>query len=251
MSSEKPPRWKTKVNTNSEDYQENYKAMSSLVEELHKRLEMSRNQGSQKHIDRHKKRGQLLGNLILLFLIHLARDRIELLLDEDSPFLELMPLAGWGQKNMTLGGSVVAGIGLVSGVECLIIASVPTLKGGAMNEVSLLKNSRLAEIAMENGLPTINLLQSGGADLTQQALVFHKGGGAFRNLALQSKKRLPTICCVFGSSTAGGAYLPGMSDYVIMVKNKAKVFLGGPPLVKVKNGEMETHRLDGHWRGSR
>lgn len=167
-----------------------------------------------------------------------ARERIELLLDEDSPFLELMPLAGLGQDETAVGASLVAGIGLVNGVECMVSASVATIKGGSLNEVTLLKSARLAEIAEENGLPAIGLVQSAGADLRHQAKVFHKGGQSFRDLARRSKKGYCTITVVFGNATAGGAYQPGMSDYTIMVEKMAKVFLAGPPLVKMATGEV-------------
>eukprot|EP01100_Stratorugosa_tubuloviscum_P003582 TRINITY_DN186_c0_g2_i1.p1 TRINITY_DN186_c0_g2~~TRINITY_DN186_c0_g2_i1.p1 ORF type:complete len:569 (-),score=297.49 TRINITY_DN186_c0_g2_i1:13-1674(-) len=218
--------FKSQINTNSDEFQQNYKEMKVLVEELEQRLEESLSQGPKRNIEKHLKAGQLL-----------ARERVELILDEDSPFLELMPLAGWGQENVSLGGSVVIGIGLVSGVECMVSASVPTIKGGAINEISVLKSLRAAQIAIENCLPCISLIQTAGADLTQQEKVFHRGGAIFRDLAKRSKELLPTISVVFGSSTAGGAYNPGMSDYVIMVKKKAKVFLGGPPLVKMAIGE--------------
>jgi acyl-CoA carboxylase subunit beta len=167
----------------------------------------------------------------------LARDRVELLLDEDSPFLELCALAGFEQEGMSDGGSTVAGIGLVCGVECVVSANVPTLKGGSVNEATLVKGARIAEIAWENRLPLVNLIQSAGADLSQQERVFHRGGGSFRNLAQRSKLGLTSVAVVFGSSTAGGAYTPGMSDYTVMVKEQAKVFLGGPPLVRMATGE--------------
>lgn len=215
------------INIHSNEFKENYKAMSKLVEELESNLNESLWQGKESHIKRHLDAGRVL-----------ARDRIELLLDEDSPFLELLPLAGFGQDTSTAGASLVAGIGLICGVECMITASVNTIKGGSVNEATLLKSNRLAEITMENRLPTISLVQSAGADLSQQEKVFHRGGAQFRDLARRSKRAIPTITVVFGSSTAGGAYLPGMSDYTIMVKNQAKVFLGGPPLVQMATGEI-------------
>ncbi|TPX64978.1 acetyl-CoA carboxylase [Spizellomyces sp. 'palustris'] len=218
---------KSKVDTSRPEYTANHAEMSGLVKELRERLKETTGQGRKKVIQRHLERGQLL-----------ARDRIELLIDEDSPFLELMPLAGWGQDDMTVGGSTVAGIGLVCGVETLIAANIPTIAGGATNEAGVKKALRLHEIQMENRLPGIWLTQSAGANLGQQSQVFHAGGGNFRNLAIRSKANIPTCCVVFGSSTAGGAYTPGMSDYVIMVKNQAQVFLGGPPLVKMATGEV-------------
>jgi acetyl-CoA carboxylase carboxyltransferase component len=181
--------------------------------------------GGEKYVERHRKRGKLL-----------ARERVELLLDEDSPFLELSPLAAWGTDYL-VGASLVAGIGVVEGVECMIVANDPTVKGGATNPSSLRKGLRAAEIAAENRLPTINLVESGGADLPTQKEIFIPGGRTFRNLTTSSAARIPTIALVFGNSTAGGAYLPGMSDYVVMVKERAKVFLGGPPLVKMATGE--------------
>ncbi|KAI7857538.1 ClpP/crotonase-like domain-containing protein, partial [Circinella umbellata] len=167
-----------------------------------------------------------------------ARERVDLLLDEDSPFLELCAFAGYEQKDMTFGGSFVAGIGLVSGVLCMILANVPTQAGGALNQVSTMKTLRIHEIVMQNRLPLITLTQSAGANLEQQFKVFQLTGGTFRNQALHSKAEIPSCCIVFGSSTAGGAYTPGMSDYTIMVKKQAQVFLGGPPLVKMATGEV-------------
>ncbi|MFL6055457.1 MAG: acyl-CoA carboxylase subunit beta [Actinoallomurus sp.] len=181
--------------------------------------------GGPKYVDRHRKRGKLL-----------ARERIELLLDPDSPFLELSPLAAWG-TDFTVGASVVTGIGVVEGVECLISASDPTVRGGSSNPWTMHKSFRAAEIALRNRLPVINLVESGGADLPTQKEIFIPGGRTFRDLTRLSAAGIPTIALVFGNSTAGGAYLPGMSDYVVMVKDRAKVFLGGPPLVKMATGE--------------
>ncbi|HET6503727.1 MAG TPA: carboxyl transferase domain-containing protein [Amycolatopsis sp.] len=181
--------------------------------------------GGEAYVERHRRRGKLL-----------ARERIELLLDEDSPFLELSPLAAWG-TDYQVGGSIVTGIGVVEGVECMIVANDPTVKGGASNPSSLKKGLRAAEIAAENGLPTINLVESGGADLPTQKEIFIPGGRTFKNLTTASAAGRPTVALVFGNSTAGGAYLPGMSDYVVMVAERAKVFLGGPPLVKMATGE--------------
>ncbi|NYI45140.1 acetyl-CoA carboxylase carboxyltransferase component [Nocardioides aromaticivorans] len=178
-----------------------------------------------KYIARHKERGKLT-----------ARERIELLVDEGSAFLELMPLAGWG-SDFAVGASLVTGIGVVEGVECMIIANDPTVKGGALNPWSLKKSFRAAEIAEKNFLPSINLTESGGADLPTQKEIFIPGGRGFRDLTRSSARKQPTISVVFGNSTAGGAYVPGMSDYVIMVKEQAKVFLAGPPLVKMATGE--------------
>ncbi|KAI8617494.1 acetyl/propionyl-CoA carboxylase [Chytriomyces sp. MP71] len=223
----KYPVLKSAALVESAEYKANLAAMRELCSQLAEKLGEAVQQGREKDIRRHVARGQML-----------ARDRIEMLLDEDSPFLELLPLAGLGMDGMTVGGSIVGGIGLVNGVECLVTANVPTYAGGASNEVSVQKALRLNTIAVENRLPGIALTQTAGANLGQQSRVFHAGGAMFRNLAIKSKLNIPTCCVVFGSSTAGGAYAPGMSDYVIMVKDKAQVFLGGPPLVKMATGEV-------------
>jgi acetyl-CoA carboxylase carboxyltransferase component len=181
--------------------------------------------GGQKYVDRHHARGKLL-----------PRERIELLVDPGSAFLELSPLAGWG-SDFSVGASLVTGIGVVEGVECLITANDPTVKGGASNPWTVKKGFRAAQIAEENGLPTISLVESGGADLPTQKEIFIPGGKVFRDLTRASARRQPTIALVFGNSTAGGAYVPGMSDYTVMVRERAKVFLGGPPLVKMATGE--------------
>ncbi|KAL1927381.1 hypothetical protein VTP01DRAFT_4010 [Rhizomucor pusillus] len=220
-------RHQTAVVTTSPEYRKNCEEWQELIATLRERLREATNEGKPKHIALHRKRGQLS-----------ARERVELVLDEDSPFLELCPLAGYGQEDMTLGGSIVSGIGVVSGVLCIVSANVPTMAGGAMNEVSALKAGRIHQIAMQNRLPTITFTQSAGANLQQQFRVFHRGGAGFRNQALQSKAQIPSCCVVFGSSTAGGAYTPGMSDYVIMVKKQAQVYLGGPPLVQMATGEI-------------
>jgi acyl-CoA carboxylase subunit beta len=181
--------------------------------------------GGEKYVDRHHKRGKLL-----------ARERIELLIDEGSAFLELSPLAGWGSE-YKVGASVVTGIGVIEGVECMIIANDATVRGGASNPWTVKKLFRAAQIARENRLPSVNLVESGGADLPSQKEIFIPGGDLFRGLTKASAAKTPTIALVFGNSTAGGAYVPGMSDYVVMVKEQAKVFLGGPPLVKMATGE--------------
>ncbi len=181
--------------------------------------------GGEKSVARHHGRGKLL-----------PRERIELLIDEGSAFLELSPLAGWG-SDFTVGASVVTGIGVIEGVECLITANDPTVKGGASNPWTVKKIFRASQIAEENGLPTVSLVESGGADLPTQKEIFIPGGKLFRDITRASARKEPTIALVFGNSTAGGAYVPGMSDYTVMVKGNAKVFLGGPPLVKMATGE--------------
>jgi len=202
--------------------------METKLAEFETLMEQARQGGGEKYIQRHRDRGKLL-----------VRERIELLLDQDSPFLELSTLAAWG-TDKRLGANVVTGIGVVEGVECAILAHDPTSQAGSMNRYSVAKTLRIMDIARENRLPLINLVESGGADLPDQAEVFIVGGKWFRNLTQLSKMGIPTVAIVFGSSTAGGAYFPALCDYAVMVKERAKVFLGGPPLVKMATGEEST-----------
>ncbi len=181
--------------------------------------------GGEKYVRRHRERGKFL-----------ARERIELLLDEDSPFLELSTLAGWG-SDYPVGASAVTGIGVVEGVECVVVANDPTVRGGSTNPWTMRKILRALDIARTNRLPVLLLVESGGADLPSQKEIFIPGGRTFRDLTQLSAAGIPTIALVFGNSTAGGAYLPGMSDHVVMIRERSKVFLGGPPLVKVATGE--------------
>jgi len=218
---------KSQVRPRSDAYQENRKRFLEAIARLEGALAESRAGGGDKYIERHKGKGKLL-----------PRERIELLLDPGSYFLELLPLVGFGMRGVGTGGGLIGGVGLVNGVECLITANEATLKGGAINEWGLKKSRRLAEIADQNGLPAIALTESAGADLPNQAQIFVPGGETFRDITRRSKARLPSICVVFGNATAGGAYVPGLSDYVIMVDGGAKVFLAGPPLVKMATGEV-------------
>jgi acetyl-CoA carboxylase carboxyltransferase component len=221
------PVLKTKLNTNSPSYKSNYEAMKQKVAELADWMRKSQFQGEDKYIQRTKAKGKLL-----------ARERIELVLDSDAPFLELMPLAGWGTDDFCLGGTLVAGLGYVSGRLCMVTANIGTIKGGAIDYTTLQKSMRLADIAMENKLPTINMVESAGANLPDQAKIFNYGGTSFREITRRSAQNIPTISVVFGNSTAGGAYIPGMSDYTIFVKQQAKVFLAGPPLVRMATNEI-------------
>jgi acetyl-CoA carboxylase carboxyltransferase component len=206
-------------------YRANRSANLRLLEEISEQLAQSRAGGGDRYVSRHRARGKLL-----------ARERVELLLDRDAPFLELSPLAAWG-TDFHVGASVVSGIGVVCGVECVIVANDPTVRGGATNPFGLRKTLRAMEIAERNRLPLLQLIESGGADLPTQAEIFIPGGAVFRNLTRLSRAGIPTVALVFGNSTAGGAYVPGMSDHTVMVAGRAKVFLGGPPLVKVATGE--------------
>ncbi|MEE2034845.1 acyl-CoA carboxylase subunit beta [Rhodococcus chondri] len=200
-------------------------AMRAKLDEVDTEHARALGGGGEKYVQRHHQRGKLL-----------PRERIELLLDADSPFLELSPLAAWGTE-FPVGASTVTGIGVVEGVECVITANDPTVRGGTSNPWTLRKSLRANEIAFQNRLPLINLVESGGADLPTQKEVFIPGGRLFRDLTRLSAAGIPTIALVFGNSTAGGAYVPGMSDHVVMIKERSKVFLAGPPLVKMATGE--------------
>jgi acyl-CoA carboxylase subunit beta len=216
---------RSSLDTGSAEYRANREAQLALLGQHDEQLDLARAGGGPRYAERHRARGRLL-----------ARERIELLLDRDVHFLELSPLAAWGTE-FTVGASLVTGIGVVSGVECILIAHDPTVRGGAANPYSLRKSLRALEIARRNRLPVINLVESGGADLPTQSEIFVPGGKIFHDLTELSGLGIPTIALVFGNSTAGGAYVPGMCDYTVFVDHQAKVFLGGPPLVKMATGE--------------
>ncbi|MCL2533075.1 MAG: acyl-CoA carboxylase subunit beta [Nocardiaceae bacterium] len=216
---------KSALDTKSPEYTSAVESMTTKLAELEAEHAKALAGGGEKYVERHHTRGKLL-----------ARERIELLLDPDSPFLELSPLAAWGTE-FPVGASTIVGIGVVSGVECLVVANDPTVRGGTSNPWTLRKGFRANDIAVQNRLPVISLVESGGADLPTQKEVFIPGGRMFRDLTQLSAAGIPTIALVFGNSTAGGAYIPGMSDHVVMIKERSKVFLAGPPLVKMATGE--------------
>lgn len=219
---------KSHINTNTAQFKENKVAMEKLLEKLEGHLEESRFEGKDKHIDKARSRNKML-----------ARERIEMVLDQDSPFLELLPLAGMERKGgFGAGGTNVSGIGIVSGKLCMINSNVGTRKGGSVDYATVFKGLRIGDITRENKLPTINLVESGGANLPDQAKIFNYGGEAFREITRRSAMGLTTISVVFGNATAGGAYVPGMSDFAIFQKKAAKVFLAGPPLVKMATNEI-------------
>ncbi|KAH7354818.1 carboxyl transferase [Rhexocercosporidium sp. MPI-PUGE-AT-0058] len=215
-----------KLDLKQSAFQENYNSWADILSEFETNLENVCSEGDKASQRRHQDRDQLL-----------ARDRIALLLDHDSPFLELAQFAGFGLDS-TPSASLIAGIGNVCGKICMVLCHIPSIKGGAWNEFTILKHNRVIEIANENRLPIVILVQAAGVFLPQQFRVFHKTGQIFRDLARRSQHGMPTCSIVFGSSTAGGAYLPGMSDHTIFVRNQAQVFLGGPPLVKMATGEV-------------
>lgn len=213
------------IDPSDQTFQANADALLEQIANVEAEQDKAVEGGGAKYIERHRKRGKLL-----------ARERIDLLIDRDSPFLELSPLAAWG-SDFVVGASVISGIGVVNGVECMISANDPTIKGGASNPWTLKKILRANEIARQNRLPVIGLTESGGADLPTQKEIFIPGGAMFKDLTRLSAAGIPVVSIVFGNSTAGGAYVPGMSDHVIMIKERSKVFLAGPPLVKMATGE--------------
>ena len=213
------------LDTSSPTYASNREAQLAVLDQLDEQLAKAVAGGGEHYTRRHRERGKLP-----------VRERLELLLDPDSPFLELSALAAWG-TGFTVGASMLTGIGVVSGVECMVIGHDPTVRGGAMNPYSLRKTLRALEIARTNRLPVVNLVESGGADLPSQADLFVPGGRIFHELTGLSALAIPTVALVFGNSTAGGAYVPGMCDHAVLVDRRAKVFLGGPPLVKMATGE--------------
>ncbi len=218
------------VDTAGEVFRENVEANEATLATVAKAAAKAARGGGDRYIERFRKAGKML-----------PRERVEALLDPDGHWLELCPLAGHDIKDNATGAGCIGGVGTVSGVECMIIANESTLKGGAVSEFGVRKSQRLSEIAQQNHLVTINLVESAGADLPNQHRIFVPGGQGFRDLTRHSKARRPTIALVFGSSTAGGAYIPGMSDYTVMVREQARVYLAGPPLVKMATGEESDH----------
>jgi acetyl-CoA carboxylase carboxyltransferase component len=220
----------TRIDPRDAVFRANYEANLDALAAVSAALAQARMGGGPKYNARHRAAGKLL-----------PRERIELLVDPDSHFLELCALAGHDVGSEPTGAAVVGGVGVVSGVECLITASEATVKGGAISELGVAKTRRLAEIAEQNRLPIINLIESAGADLPNQSKIFVPGGrGLSRAHAAQQAACAQHRCLVFGSSTAGGAYIPGMSDYTVMVKNAGAGVPG-----RAAAGE------DGHRRGHR
>ena len=218
----------SQLNVRSTEYHENRAVMQKRVDELEERLAWVRAGGGERGIKKFQERGKLL-----------PRERLELLLDPGTPFLEIGPLAAYDMyNNESPCAPQIMGVGIVSGVECMLFVNDATVKGGAVYPMTLQKTLRGQTIAAENRLPCISLVESAGANLLYQAEVFNTGGRIFGNQSRLSAQGIPQIALVFGSSTAGGAYIPGMSDYVVMVREKATVYLGGPPLVKMATGEV-------------
>jgi acetyl-CoA carboxylase carboxyltransferase component len=217
----------SKINKSSENFKNNYSKMQEILLDYKNEMKKSLYQGEEKILKKIKDNNRLS-----------ARERIELILDQDSPFLELLPLAGWGMDSYRLGGSVIGGIGLINNKLSMIIAHIGTVKGGAIDSITLKKLHRLNEIASENNLITVNLIESSGANLTKQSEIFNYAGQIFKQISQRSKNGIPTISIIFGNSAAGGAYISAVSDYIIMVKDSSKLFLAGPALVKMATGEI-------------
>jgi 3-methylcrotonyl-CoA carboxylase beta subunit len=226
----------SKLSPRSEEFKANAVAMRALVDDLNIKLAQIAEGGGEAARAKHVKRGKLL-----------PRERVEMLLDPDTPFLEIAPLAALemykekGGQDAAPGAGLIAGIGRVSGVECLIVCNDATVKGGTYFPMTVKKHLRAQEIAMQNRLPCIYLVDSGGANLPNQDDVFpdrEHFGRIFFNQANMSAQGIPQIAVVMGSCTAGGAYMPAMSDESIIVKNQGTIFLAGPPLVKAAIGEI-------------
>jgi acetyl-CoA carboxylase carboxyltransferase component len=221
------------LDTSSEAFDRNRLDMLEQLGVIDDLLDQAELGGGQAAMDRMRSRGKLP-----------VRERIAHVLDPDSPFLEISALAGYG-SDYTVGGGMIVGIGVIAGTECLIMANDPSVLGGALTQYSAKKWMRALEIARDNQIPYVSFVESAGADLRvgkggggrMQTGHFAESGRFFYDLIELSKMRVPTVSVVFGSSTAGGAYQPGLSDYTILVKDQSKIFLAGPPLVKMATGE--------------
>ena len=225
------PRIKTKVDRHSEDFAANMEVNLALARDLGAVSEQVMAGGSQRSRERHVKRGKLL-----------PRDRIRMLLDEASPFLEIGLLAAWQVYDDDVpAAGIICGIGRIHGIECMVVANDATVKGGTYYPLTVKKHLRAQQIALENHLPCIYLVDSGGAFLPRQDEVFPDRdhfGRIFYNQARMSAQGIPQIAAVMGSCTAGGAYVPAMCDEAVIVRNQGTIFLGGPPLVKAATGEI-------------
>ena len=222
----------SQLDPHSEAFARNRAAMVAAIEQV-QQLEQNLLNKAAEAKDKFSKRGQLL-----------PRERLNLLLDPGAPFLELASLAGYklhdDKDGSSTGGGLIAGIGYVCGIRAMVVANNSAIKGGTISPSGLKKSLRLQQIARENKLPMITLAESGGANLNYAAEIFVEGARSFANQARMSAMGLPQITVVHGSATAGGAYQPGLSDYVVVVRGKAKLFLAGPPLLKAATGEVAT-----------
>ena len=226
------PQIQSQLDPHSEAFARNRAAMLVAIEQV-QQLEQNLLNKAAEAKAKFDKRGQLL-----------PRERLNLLLDPGAPFLELASLAGYklhdDKDGSSAGGGLIAGIGYVCGIRAMVVANNSAIKGGTISPSGLKKSLRLQQIAQENKLPVITLAESGGANLNYAADIFVEGARSFANQARMSAMGLPQITVVHGSATAGGAYQPGLSDYVVVVRGKAKLFLAGPPLLKAATGEVAT-----------
>lgn len=226
------PQIQSRLDPHSEAFARNRAAMLTAIEQV-RQLEQNLLNKAAEAKAKFDKRGQLL-----------PRERLNLLLDPGAPFLELASLAGYklhdDKDGSSAGGGLIAGIGYVCGIRAMIVANNSAIKGGTISPSGLKKSLRLQQIAQENKLPVITLAESGGANLNYAAEIFVEGARSFANQARMSAMGLPQITVVHGSATAGGAYQPGLSDYMVVVRGKAKLFLAGPPLLKAATGEVAT-----------
>src|SRR5256885_7159591 len=227
------PVLRTEADPTDPAYQRYHKEHAGLVEDLRARLAVARLGGPEKSRARHLERGKLL-----------PRERVDSLVDPGSPFLELSPLAANGMYGDDApAAGIITGVGRVSGRECVIVANDATVKGGTYYPMTVKKHLRAQEVALHNNLPCIYLVDSGGAFLPRQDEVFpdrEHFGRIFFNQATMSARGIPQVAAVLGSCTAGGAYVPAMSDEAVIVRNQGTIFLGGPPLVKAATGEGVT-----------
>lgn len=237
------PPLRSGLDTSSEQFRQNRADMLEQLEVIDKLLDEAEAGGGPKAMDRMRSRGKLP-----------VRERIANVLDPDSPWYEISPLAAYN-SDYAMGGGMVAGIGVIADTECVILANDPSVLGGALTPYAAKKWARALEIARENHIPYVSFVESAGADLRVetgdsgrrrlQVDHFAETGRFFYEMIELSKMRIPTVCVVFGSSTAGGAYQPGMSDYNIVVKDQSKIFLAGPPLVKMATGEESDDEMLG------
>ena len=225
------PTLTSQLNPRGADFKASVDAMRLLVADLNAQFAKIAEGGGAAARAKHTGRGKLL-----------PRERVEMLLDPDTPFLEVGGLAGLDMyDNAAPGGGLIAGIGRVSGVECMVVCNDATVKGGTYYPITVKKHLRAQEIAIQNRLPCIYLVDSGGANLPNQDEVFPDRdhfGRIFFNQANMSAQGIPQVAVVMGSCTAGGAYMPAMSDETVIVRNQGTIFLGGPPLVKAAIGEI-------------
>ena len=224
---------KSNIRTDSEEFKQNEKNMLALMAQYREAMGQAMQGGGESAVAKHKKRNKLL-----------ARERIDLLIDPNTPFLELSPMAAYGTYNNDFpSAGIITGIGVIQGREAVIVANDATVKGGTYMQYTVKKHLRAQEIAMENHLPCVYMVDSGGAFLPEQDTVFPDRdhfGRFFYNQARMSAMGIPQIAIVMGMCTAGGAYVPAMSDETIIVRNQGTIYLGGPPLVKAATGEIVT-----------